>query len=413
MMSYFSYIRIIILTVIVCAIYSTSTAQLKQCRPRLCMFDYNYHNDNVPNADMSTIKSIRPDMLVDNTPHGFWGELNGYVGCNPLEYRPLGIQVFSYIAGGYEGTLYNNDTDNLYRNITRIVGIKSDSANGVFLDEVSSYPDSTDKIYIDSIYRKCRALGLKLILNPGVNSFDPWLMSHCDYLLSDEQYDGKRAPTVSELPFLDRIIVITENITDDTSAANVSLGARSYCFGYSYACTNYTSLPSWLGSYDSLITEKPRTPTTSISNDTLFSNANCGTQWYDSSGAILGANKSVYKIKKTGVYYSITMIDGCSSDTSNKLTYTAPVTDIVDVEVAEKYFIYPNPATTYLTISKASNNPNVNLDVKIFNPIGSLVLSYNNIKPNTTFDIGTLTPGAYLLVIKDVKGLFRYNLVII
>src|ERR1700733_14374312 len=68
-----------------------TNAQLVPCRPKICLIDYNYHNDSSPNADKTSIQSAKPDILIDNTHGGFW-----VGGCLPSQYIPLGMKVFSY-----------------------------------------------------------------------------------------------------------------------------------------------------------------------------------------------------------------------------------------------------------------------------------------------------------------------------
>ena len=136
---------------------SAQTTPLDSCRPRMVMISYGYHDDSDPNNSiMAKIKAIGPEILVDNTIHGYWGEHNGGIGCHPSEYTPLGIKVFSYIASGHNRTDgHPAIIDSLPLNLARVEGIAADGATGVFLDEVCNLPDDSCKSYIEAIYNKC------------------------------------------------------------------------------------------------------------------------------------------------------------------------------------------------------------------------------------------------------------------
>lgn len=396
------------------AFLQSATAQQVPCRPRIAMFNYHFHNDNSPNSDMSAIKAALPELLIDNTPHGYWGEQNGYVGCKPSEYIPLGIQVYSYIAGGYEGSKYKNNIDSLNLNLARISGIKADGATGVFLDEVSDFPTTAQKNYISAIATKCKQEGLKLILNTGIQYFDSWLMTQCDYILTDEKYKGTRQPTISEQPFLDRVIVISENITSDTAAAKLSIGARANGFGYSYGCVEYINIPTWLNSYLSMIAQKPATPTISWVSGKITSNASYGVQWFYNGTQISGANSKNYSPTQTGFYTSVTSFDGCSSDTSNKIYYAA--TDVKSVASNEDVVsIYPNPAQNEFYIQLLRPNLNGTVFISVFNLLGNKVIekSINVGSDYIKIDVSSLMTGTYFVEMRDGRTITNQKLNII
>ena len=368
-------------------------AQLVPCRPKICMLDYNLHNDNFPNADMTTIKNVKPDILIDNTPGGYWGEFNGGIGCLPVQYTPLGIQVFSYIAGGYEGTFHGNNIDNLSANLARVDAIANDHATGVFLDEVSSFPTPAGKVYITAIWDRCIMKGLKLIVNPGVSSFDPWLMDHCHFLLSDEHYNG-RALTASEAPYNDRILVVAQDVTNAAAAAAISINARAQGFGYSYACQLYINLPAWLSNYLVLCTGRPATPTITQSGFTLSSNAPRGNQWYRTGqGVLAGASGPTYTASISGTYYDQVTLQGCSSDTSNRINIV--VTAVSGTPLSGGLFMYPNPAVNKLFVAGSFAGRPV-IAVTIINMQGSVVLQTSEVSGNPV-NIERLPAGSYFI----------------
>lgn len=305
----------------------STEAQLVACRPKICMLDYNYHNDSGPNADKSAIQAARPDILIDNTHGGYWAG-----GCLPSQYTPLGIKVFSYITGGYEGTEYGTTEDALASNLGRVDAIALDGASGVFLDEVTNYPNAAGKAYISAIYDECVLKGLKLILNPGTSTFDSWLMTHCDYLMSDESYDGIRLPSASEVPYKDRILVIAHDITSAATAATITAGAKTAGFGYSYACTLYTSIPAWLSSYLSAVTHAYAGTITGASNicaatTTTLVDTTTGGMWSSSNTAVASVSSSgtITGIAAGTANISYTVTNSCGTATTSKAITVNPL----------------------------------------------------------------------------------------
>ncbi len=348
--------------VILCLLFSIAIAgnsysQNVHCRPRQCMIDYNLHNDSFSNFDKTTILSFRPEILIDNTEHSYWGQRNRHRGCIPSYYTASGIKVFSYIVGGYEGNTFHTDEDNLMANLARIDSIATDGAAGVFLDMVSHHPVGVRMNYIDSIYNRCVSHGLQLILNTGTSSFDTFLMRRCHYIMTDEGYYNRAAST-DERNYLNRILVVADTVLSDTAAASVSLNARANGFGYSYACDTYTYLPIWLGSYDTLITTPPIAPHVTYTGGVLYSSAHYGNQWYKvgAATAISGATSSTFAPTASGSYYVIVTIDSCVSDTSNIVIVTVSTTAIATFD-SKKISISPNPSGAAFTLTIADNKP--------------------------------------------------------
>jgi hypothetical protein len=226
----------------------------------LCVVCYENHDDSGANDIKTALESAVPAILIDNTSYSLWGGNGGYGGsanCIPASYIALGTEVYSYITGGYEGTSYGDTRDDITDNETRIAGMAAtDGATGVFLDEVSSSPDAAGQIYLQAIKDACTAAGLKLIFNTGVSTFDTWLTDRCDFIMTDEQYNG-RGPTASEGGVIDQVLVIrqTQNtpvLTAVTAAANTN-AALEMGFSYSYACNFYVTLPAWLVDYANLL----------------------------------------------------------------------------------------------------------------------------------------------------------------
>jgi len=233
----------------------------------LCMIDYDYHNDDHSNPEMTVIQAALPGILIDNTAHGLWGidgKNGGNGNTNPLKYTPLGIQVYSYITAGDEGLDYASLIDGLSVNLARIGGIASDGATGVFLDEVTSrHLTPEDKLYLSSIFGECQYQNLKLIINVGESTFDyVYLSTVCDYIMTDEAYSGY-PPTLSEIGIgLNRCIVVNNACSSLAIAISCTEAAWNYGFGWTWNTdSDQYSLPTYLNSYVSWIKDNVLTNT--------------------------------------------------------------------------------------------------------------------------------------------------------
>lgn len=87
-------------------------------------------------------------------------------------------------------------------------------------------------------------------------------------------------------------------------------------------------------------------PTITQSNDTLFSDASIGNQWYLDGVAITGANDSILVISQNGNYTTIVRQGTCTSMTSNSIMYT----NISKLQFVDLFDLYPNPASHSMTI---------------------------------------------------------------
>jgi hypothetical protein len=320
------------------------------------MVCYDYHDDTSDNAPKTSILHARPAILIDNTAHSLWGTLGGYGGsnkCIPSYYTPDGTEVFGYITGGYEGTTYGDTRDILADNLTRIDGIASDGATGVFLDEVTSYPDANDKIYLQSIYDRCASNGLKLILNTGYRDFDTaWLLPRCSYIMTEEVYDGSRTPSASESSGIGQVLTVSSGLTNATNAKTMTEAAFTNGFYYHYPSqvASYV-LPTWLSSFVSITTwpESAVTPVANFSASVTSGAApftanftdlstNDPTSWawdFKSSSAIYSTSANpIYIYYSAGIYtVRMTATNEAGSDTKTISGYIvvnepAPVTII-------------------------------------------------------------------------------------
>jgi len=139
----------------------------------------------------------------------------------------------------------------------------------------------------------------------------------------------------------------------------------------------------------------PDMPVITLKNDTLFSNAPAGNQWYNQAGLINNATGMSYIPKVSGNYYDIVLISGCTSPSS--IVINVQVTGITD-NYLKNLMIYPNPMKDQLVIQ--FNNSNKNCNVEILNLVGQIIQnrSINN-SDNTLeqFDLSGQPAGIYFV----------------
>jgi len=123
-----------------------------------------------------------------------------------------------------------------------------------------------------------------------------------------------------------------------------------------------------------LMNEVPAIPVITSNNVTLQSNASFGNQWYLNNSMIPDAVNKTYIPSKSGNYYTIITLNGCSSQFSNVISFIMTgVDDIVDIS---RICLYPNPierGSTKVILSGISIAENSM--AKIFDINGSLVFS--------------------------------------
>ena len=205
-----------------------------------------YYGSNKGGAELSIINA-HPEFLVSNSPAGPW---KGDADINA--YMPAGIKYFEYLDGGYEGTVSSAIPNDLQSNLNYITAVANAGAYGIFLDEVTNYPDAASLYYLEQIHNKAHSLGLKVVFNVGVSSWSSPLMSYCDYINSSETWQNN-TPTASQIAYGNRVWLETQGVTNADTAAILTQGAWNCGMLAEYACSEYTSLPCWLQDYISQI----------------------------------------------------------------------------------------------------------------------------------------------------------------
>lgn len=207
------------------------------------MIYYGLNNNGVNQA----IINAHPKYLVDNSPIG---PQNG--DANIREYMLAGIKYFEYLDGGYEGTVSRSIPNDLQSNLNYLTAAENAGAYGIFLDEVSSFPDAASFSYLQQISKTAHTLGLKVVFNTGVSSWSEQLMTYCDYMNSSETWQHNTLTKIQK-KYRNRVWLETQGVTDPTTAANLTKTAWDEGIVAEYACNEYITLPDWLESYISQI----------------------------------------------------------------------------------------------------------------------------------------------------------------
>ncbi len=159
----------------------------------------------------------------------------------------------------------------------------------------------------------------------------------------------------------------------------------------------YGCVPLGPTTYNCSVSELPITPVISMRNDTLFSNASSGNQWYSlTTGLLPGSNGTWFIPITNGIYYDIVTINSCNSDTSNKITITN--VSVSDYSRQNEISVYPNPAGDFVFIEKADASK---ANIELFDISGKSVLYNEIINSLSKVNISNLPAGIYTLRINS------------
>ncbi len=145
------------------------------------------------------------------------------------------------------------------------------------------------------------------------------------------------------------------------------------------------------------ISAKPEKPTINRVGDMLHSSAANGNQWYDEIGLLQGEINQDFTPVKNGKYYCIVTLNGCMSDTSERIEFV--LSNLSDIHSKSDIYIHPNPTLDVLHVE--SKVPLLNGKYVIYNTFGKMLLK-DNLNSNQMISLESLTAGCYQL-------LFFYN----
>lgn len=148
----------------------------------------------------------------------------------------------------------------------------------------------------------------------------------------------------------------------------------------------------------------PAVPTITQSNDTLYSSASSGNQWYLNGNLITGATNSFYTPSANGNYtVKVTNNFGCSA-TSSPFNYIKSGIQIV--KTANLFIIYPNPASNTITIELDGNQQATVFELS--DALGRTLQTINLNNNITTLNISNLPIGVYAAsIIRDGKRITK------
>jgi len=235
---------------------------------RMNMKSYGNHN---PTYD-SRILTIKPELVIDNPPHGLYGEMEeeqypgeGYTATwllqNVAGYQAAGIKVIGYITSGYEGRGgddgYAVKWYSLEMNKKLITNMATlDHVDGVFIDECSDFPNAASKSYLQQLSNLAHSYGLIVWMNTGVDNFDEWYFTSvvADFMQSSEAWRGQSLSPVQQQ--WGSRIGVTGYKSSYTAQDAYNLTINAWCKGIKYCYINtveYTSIAPWFEQYAQLL----------------------------------------------------------------------------------------------------------------------------------------------------------------
>lgn len=186
----------------------------------------------------------------------------------------------------------------------------------------------------------------------------------------------------------------TNNITVDYNLAATSGNISVYG---NNLCGNGTPSPP----FPMTVFPIPPDPVITQSNDTLFSEAPEGNQWFLEGIILSGATNSYLVPELEGEYWVQVALNGCISDTSNHIMV---VFTGVDEPQASNVRIYPVPNSGKFIISMNSTSQ-APVDVDVYNNIGIKVYEKLNISPDAgqqiTVDLRPVGNGVYIVAVES------------
>ncbi len=144
----------------------------------------------------------------------------------------------------------------------------------------------------------------------------------------------------------------------------------------------------------------PPTPVITNNGSTLTSNASNGNQWYKNNTLLPGATNQVYVISADGNYYDIVTLNGCSSDTSNIISYNVGIEEFI---TSDEITVFPNPANDKIIIEYSIITKNQTISV--YSILGQLLIQQPMLQTKINIDVSSFPSGIYAVEMKTEKGI--------
>jgi hypothetical protein len=189
----------------------------------------------------------------------------------------------------------------------------------------------------------------------------------------------------------------TNTITVDFAANAVSgnitvLGTNS--------CGNGTISPNFAVTVNPI----PPTPVVTNTGTTLHSSAATGNQWFDQSGLIPGATAQTYVATQYGYYWDVVTLNGCSSDTSNRVLIILIGIDPHSSSVINLYPV-PNEGMFNVSIITASDET---FSISVYNSLGIKIYEEGKVivngSLNKVIDLRPVPNGVYTVIFENSQN---------
>lgn len=127
----------------------------------------------------------------------------------------------------------------------------------------------------------------------------------------------------------------------------------------------------------------------------LTSSSSLGNQWYKDGSAIPDAVSNIYVTTETGTYTVKVTIDNCSSEFSTEASLI--ITGISET-ITSNLLLYPNPASSRLTIDLSGFSDNGEVQIIIYDQSGRLIEKQFKRKGKTNISVSSYSPGIYFVL---------------
>ena len=105
-----------------------------------------------------------------------------------------------------------------------------------------------------------------------------------------------------------------------------------------------------------------------------------------------------------------TLITGTTIENSNPISASCSlILDISENTMGDEILIFPNPTTDFITV--ALKNFNADSSIEMYNTLGQIVLSLNNVSDENTIATKSLSNGIYFLKINDQDTYKSYTVI--
>ncbi len=147
----------------------------------------------------------------------------------------------------------------------------------------------------------------------------------------------------------------------------------------------------------------PLQPIITRNGNTLSSNYTSGNQWYNLEGIIAGAVNQSYSANKTGKYFVVVTLNGCSSIPSDTVELTISSINLPSSNEFV-FYTYPNPVKDFLLIEL--KNSTAQASYELVNLLG-VTITKGTFFEKTIIDTRNWKSGVYILKLSDETGAFK------